>query len=268
MTAYEIMIKTNHQLIKGKIFTQAEKADITRRLRENKITDGRKRTFDAYAYPRFYIPPHNNGKKLQTIIPMSPKTNIVADNAYEYEILRLLHLFQPSGAINEKLRDEAINKTNTNPDDELAEMLNETLQRLKKTCFGYQSCHYAECFEAGLMVLRFLSFAAPHDEAWLQKQITMYNNHYADRKRHNGVQKYYWLILSDMPFEIAEREIIRQKDSIIDHLNRNYLIKNGNEDIALYAMRNALARLPEFSYIKNREPYVNVKNERLYFDMT
>ncbi|MCL2397719.1 MAG: hypothetical protein FWC93_06590 [Defluviitaleaceae bacterium] len=48
---------------------------------------------------KFYLPPHNGGKKLQTIIPISPKTNIVADNAYEFEILRLLHLFGPDDEV-------------------------------------------------------------------------------------------------------------------------------------------------------------------------
>jgi len=247
MTAYELMIKTNHALIKGEEFNESQKADIAGQLRDHRMTDGRKRTFNAYAYPRFYIPLHNNGKKLQTIIPMSPKTNIVADNAYEFEIIRLLYLFQPN--------------------DEVVEMIEVTKNRLKQTCFGYQSCHYAECFEAGMMVLRFLSFAAIDDRDWIKKQITVYNNHFNDRRRHNGVQKYYWLILSDMPLDIAQPEIVRQKEHIVDHLNRSYLIKSGNEDVALYAMRNALARLPEYSYIKERKPYVNEKNGRLQFDM-
>jgi hypothetical protein len=247
MTAYELMIKTNHYLIKGGDLTEPQKKNIVRQLRESKVANGRRKTFNAYAYPRFYIPPYNNGKKLQTIIPMSPKTNIVADNAYEFEILRLLYLFQL--------------------DDEVAHMIEETANRLKHTCFGYQSCHYAECFEAGMMVLRFLSFALTDDIEWTQKQITMYNDHFADRHRHNGVQKYYWLILSDMPYDIAEPEIIRQKENIIDHLNRSYLIKSGNEDVALYAMRNALSRLPEYDYIKDRKPYVSEKTGRLLFNM-
>ena len=245
MKAYELMIKTNHLMIKGEKFSDEQKANIAQQLYENKITDGRKRTFNAYAYPKFFIPPHNNGKKLQTIIPMSPKTNIVADNAYEFEIIRLLHLFQP--------------------DDEVANMIKVTSDRLKQTCFGYQSCYYADCFDAGMMVLRFLSFAVWDDRDWIKKQIDMYNNHFNDKRRHNGVQKYYWLILFDMPFEIAEPEIIRQKEHIIDHLNRSYLIKNGNEDVALYAMRNALSRLPEYAYIKDRRPYVCEKNGRLKF---
>jgi len=247
MIAYELMVKTNHYLIRGGELTDTHKATIARRLHQNRATNGRMRTFDAYAYPRFFIPPYNNGKKLQTIIPMSPKTNIVADNAYEFEIIRLLHLFQPS--------------------DEVSHMIKVTSDRLKNTCFGYKSCHYADCFDAGMMVLRFLSFAEPNNLSWIQKQLDMYNSHFDDKRRHNGVQKYYWLILSNMPFDIAEPEIVRQKEHIIDHLNRSYLIKTGNEDVALYAMRNALSRLPEYEYIKDRKPYVCEKSGRLRFDI-
>jgi len=246
MTAYNLMVKTTHHLIRGFALTDAQKANIARQLREHRITDGRLRTFNAYAYPKFYIPPHNNGKKLQTIIPISPKTNIVADNAYEFEILRLLHLFSP--------------------DDEVAHMIEVTANRLKKTCFGYQSCHYADCFEAGLTVLRFLSFAAMHDRAWIAKQIGVYNDHFADRHRHSGVQKYYWFILSELPFDIAQPEIVRQQERIIELLSRSYLVKSGNEDILLYVMRNALARLPEYSYIKDRKPYAD-KDGRLKFHL-
>jgi len=241
------MIKTNHYLIKGGELTEQHKATIARKLRENRKTDGRMRTFDPYAYPKFYIPPYNNGKKLQTVVPTSPKSNIIADNAYEFEIFRLLSMFSP--------------------DEELAHMISTTLDRLKNTCFGYQSCHYADCFEAGITVLRFLSFAAPDDRPWIQKQINMYNNHFNDRRRHSGVQKYYWMILSEMPFETALPEIERQKEQILEQISRSYLIKTGGEDILLYVMRNTLARLPEFSHIKKCEPYVDEKTGRLKFDI-
>ena len=178
---------------------------------------------------------------------MSPKSNIIADNAYEFEIIRLLHLFQPS--------------------DEVTCMIEKTSNRLKQTCFGYNECHYADCFEAGLAVLRYISFAATHDRDWLKKQIAIYNDHFFDRKRHSGVQKYYWFILSDMPFDLAEPEILRQKEIIIEQLNQSYLIKTGNEDILLCVMRNALARLPEYAYIKNHQPYVSEKDGRLHFDL-
>jgi hypothetical protein len=247
MKAYDLMIKTNHHLIRGGAFSDAEKDDIVRELYVNRVTDGRKKTANAFAYPKFFIPPYNNGKKLQTIIPMSPKSNIIADNAYEFEIIRLLHMFKPS--------------------DEVSHMIETTSNRLKQTCFGYNDCHYADCFEAGLTVLRYISFAETDDKNWIKKQISIYNNYFSDKRRHNGVQKYFWLILSDMPFDLAEPEILNQKELIIEQLNQSYLIKTGNEDVLLCVMRNTLARLPEYSYINNRKPYINKKNGRLCFDM-
>jgi len=248
MAAYELMIKTNHHLIKGGAYSDIEKTEIAKQLQEGRITDGKERTFsNPNWYPKFFIPPSNGGKRLQTVIPCSPKTYIFADNAYEFEIIRLLHIFQPS--------------------DETFYMIEGTLNRLKKTCFGYEGCHYAECFEAGLAVLRFLSFAAVGDREWVDKQISIYNNHFSDSRRHSGVQRYYWWVLSEMPFDIAQPEILRQKETIIDHLNRSYVIKNGSEDILLFVMRNVLARLPEYSYIKDRQPYVNEKTNRLHFNM-
>jgi len=248
MAAYELMLKTNHHLIRGGEYSEAEKSAIANQLHANRITDGRKKTFNnPNWYPKFYIPPHNNGKRLQTVIPMSPKTYIVADNAYEFEILRLLHLFQPNA--------------------ETSQMIEQTLKRLKKTCFGYESCHYAECFEAGMTVLRFLSFAAPHDHEWIKKQIAIYNNHFGDNRRHSGVQKYYWFILSEMPFELAAPEILKQEEIIVDQLNRSYKIKNENDDLLLYVMRNTLACLSKYSYLKDRKPYVDKRDGRLHFNL-
>jgi len=136
-------------------------------------------------YPQYYIPPYNGGKKLQTVIPMSPKTHILSANAYELEILRLLALFAPD-----------------NP--EVKEMVAKTLERLKNTCFGYQSCHVGECFHAGLIVLRFLAAAAPRETEWIKKQIDVYESHADDAKRHSGVNKYYLLCLSELKINRGE----------------------------------------------------------------
>jgi hypothetical protein len=38
-------------------------------------------------YPEYFIPPYNDGKKYQTLIPMSPKTHILSANSYELEII-------------------------------------------------------------------------------------------------------------------------------------------------------------------------------------
>ena len=249
---YELMIKTNHHLIRGGELTDAQKANITRQLLASKIDMGTNLWLYDGAMnaqkPAFFVPPYNNGKKLKTVIPMGAQTAQVSDNAYELEIIRLLHKF-------------------TQPNNEIANMVGVTENRLKQLCFGYKDCFYAECFHAAMVVLRFVTSVMPTDTHWITKQITGYNNHHNDRRWHSGVHKYYYLCLSDMPFAIAEPEIHRQKERIIEQLSCSYLMKNENDDIPLYAMRNALARLPEFAYIKDRHPYVDEKTKRLHFDM-
>ena len=65
MIAYKLMLKTNHHLIRGGTFSDAQKMDIAHQLRANRITDGQKRTFNnPNWYPDFYIPPNNDGKRL------------------------------------------------------------------------------------------------------------------------------------------------------------------------------------------------------------
>jgi len=61
--------------------------------------------------------------------------------------------------------------------------------------------------------------------------------------------------------------ILRQREIIIEHLNRSYLVKTENDDIPLYVMRNTLARLPDYSFIKDRKPYVDEKSGRLRFNI-
>ena len=252
MTAYELMIKTNHHLIRGGGLTGAEKTHITRQLLAAKTAMGS----DPWLYdgamnahmPAFFVPPYNNGKKLKTVIPMGAQTAQVSDNSYELEIIRLLHIFNQ-------------------PNHEIASMVAVTENRLKQLCFGYKDCFYAECFHAAMVVLRFVSSVMPSDTHWIKKQIAGYNKHHNDRRWHSGVHKYYWLCLSEMPYDVAEPEIHRQKERIAEQLSRSYIMKHENDDIPLYAMRNALARLPEYSYLKDRHPYVDEKTKRLHFNM-
>ena len=170
----------------------------------------------------------------------------MGDNAYEFEIMRLLKLFSSSNA-------------------DVAEMIGVTSERLKHICFGYKSCFGCECFDASIVVLRYLTFAESEDTGWIEKQIAVYNNHFTDQRRHAGVQRFYWLCLSDMPYDIAEMEIKRQKDTIIQQLSTNIPMKKESDDIPIYVMRNVLSRLPEFSHIKDRHPYI--ENGRLFFDI-
>lgn len=100
-------------------------------------------------YPNYYIPPYNDGKKLRMLGGALPKTHILNANHYELEIIRLLYLFEPDN-------------------EEIKEMVQNTLQRLRQTCYG-NCCTKGECYATGKIVLRFLETVCPEDTAWINK---------------------------------------------------------------------------------------------------
>jgi len=190
------MIKTNHFLMQGGTLTEPQKANIVRQLLAARSDEGAKQSFykgvrcpgnvdsgGRRMYPGYFIPPYNEGKKLQTVIPMSPKTHILSANAYELEILRLLHLFAPE-------------------DPAVREMVRGTLKRLRSTCFG-NGCAAGECFHAALPVLRFLATAAPEETAWMRKLVEFFNENINEKlklkKCGRGVVRYYELCLAELP---------------------------------------------------------------------
>ena len=272
MTPYELMLKTNHHLIKSGELTESQKANIVRQFLAARSDDRTMQSFykgvkypgnadkngTGHMYPIYFIPPYNDNKKYQTIIPISPKTHILSANSYELEIIRLLYLFAPN-----------------NPD--IKDMVRKTLARLKTTCYAYNDCAVGECFHTALIVLRFLAATAPNDIEWINKLITFFQRNMDEKLAlrgkgvHGNVLWYYWLCLSELPFDLAEPEIQRYKDKIIGQLSRSSVMNNENDKtnhpVMICTIRNALVRLPEYAYIKDRQPYVNEKNGRLHFDM-
>lgn len=82
MTAYELIIKTNHYLIKGSKLTETQSQDIVHQLMSVRSTPEQAIRFyhgvkypnntdgdGRQMYPLFFIPPYNGGKKF-----MLPKT--------------------------------------------------------------------------------------------------------------------------------------------------------------------------------------------------
>ena len=261
MTAHELMIKTNHHLIKGGELTEPQKANITRQILDTRSDERIKQSFyrgvkcpddGRQMYPLFYIPPYNEGKKLQTVLPMSPKTHILASNSYELEIIRLLYIFAPDDLVVRDMRDK-------------------TLARLKTTCFGYQDCHVGECFHSALIVLRFLA-AVSGDTEWIKKLINFFNKYSGETYRHGNTAWYFWLCLSELPYDIAEPELLKRKDEFYARLKNKSAVMNSESDkihhpVLYCVLRNCLSRFPEYAYIKTRQPYVSEKDGRLYFDM-
>lgn len=265
MTTYELMIKTNHYIIKGGNLTEKQKHNIVGQFLSAVSTKETTQRFynsvkfpnnidseGRRLYPIFFIPPYNNGKKYPTVMTVTPKTHILSANSYELEIIRLLHILAPENEI-------------------VKSMVAQTLERLKTTCFGNQDDGIGECFETSLIVLRFLAAAAPHEIKWISERIDNYYKHFSERHRHWGVKWYFWLCLSELPFEIARPNILKYKDEILSQLHRS-CVMNSDFDKTTHPMiicmiRNVMARLPEYEYIEDREPYVSEKDNRLHFDM-
>jgi hypothetical protein len=257
MTAYELMIKTNHHIIKDGELTDAQKANIVRQLLAAR-TDERdilnfykKIKADGGTYPGYYLPPYNDNKKYQTVIPMSPKTHILSMNAYEMEILRLLYLFAPENLI-------------------VKDMVRGTFKRLENSCPGGDCCQ-GECFHSSLPVIRFFSVAALHDKPWIKRLVDKINKG-IDRKYKDNATAYYWLCLSELPYDIAEPGLLKYKNEFIARLEKSVSMNTEKakmyQSVFYYVYRDCLSAFSEYSYIKNRQPYVSEKDGRLCFDMS
>lgn len=260
------MIKTNHQLIKDENLTDKQKANIVSLLLSARRTPEQANKFyigvkfpnnidnsGRRMYPIFYVPPYNYGKKLKTIFNQTPKTHILSANMYELEVLRLLYLFAPDN-------------------DNVQQMVNETLKRLKTTCYGYQDDGLGECFDASIVVLRFISAVAQNEEEWIKSRVENYNNHVHDKKRSWHSEWYFWLCLSEMPFEISKPEIEKYKDEMLNWLCNKSFVMNSKHDkcihpVLITMLRNIIAKYPEYEYIKDRKPYISDEDGRLYFNM-
>lgn len=264
MDAYELMIKSNHHLIKGGSFTASQRNTVIKGLLSAESSSACAERFyegvryfgntdnsGRRMYPIFFIPPYNDGKKLLTVLYQTPKTQLFSANMYELEILRLLCVLAPEN-------------------DRVRQMTAQTLDRLKTTCFGYKDDGVGECFDASLVVLRFLAAAAPEETGWIKSRIDNYTRH-ADEKKRTSFSKWYFLLcLSELPADIAAKESCIKE--ILTWLNEKSLVMNSERDRSIHPvlfciMRNFLSKFPEYEYIKERQPYVG-GDGRLRFDMT
>jgi len=260
---HALMLKTNHYLIKGGELTDAHKLTITNKLLAAKSTTEQvKRRFglknkERHMYPYSYVLPYNGGEKLVTILNQQPKTQILSMNSYELEILRLLNLLTPN-----------------NPD--VKNMSDQAFSRLKKTCFGNRGCGTGECYDAGLVSLRFLSTAAPSNEYWISNLINSYNAHAEKRKRSRYYGRdytryyiwYYWLCLSELPYELAGREINKYKNDMLAIAKQGMTMYTEEDKILaaikIHIIKNCISRLPEYESIRNIQPTEN--DRRIYLE--
>lgn len=258
MNPHELLCKTNWELIKGKCFSNEQKARIAATLLSSaNQEDACTVTLDdrSAMYPLFFVPPRNNGRRLLTINGVMPKTQILSTNHYELEILRLLALWQAD--------DNAVQR-----------MLNKTRERLSMACYG-NFCSTGECFETSIVALRFLAAAFPGEEEWITNLTARISDEIDDKprgkKRHSGTTFYYWLTLTDIELPIALSEIKRYEPILARRLGKSCSYQNAYDKvynpIAMYIARNCLARLPEYRHVKSIEGYAG-RDGRFRFDFS
>lgn len=138
-------------------------------------------------WPQLFLLPE--GRRLKTVLGQATKTGLLSANMYELELLRLLVLLAPELP-------------------EVEEMRRFTLERLRHTCFGWEDDGDGECFDASLIVLRFLLAAAPlpEGEGWIHSRIENYKRHRDDRSRTWHSRWYFWLCVSEMPPKLQRSE--------------------------------------------------------------
>ena len=267
MKPYELTLKTNHFLLRDGTLTEKQKDQILGQLLAARSTPEEAERFyrgvrcpgnrdreGRRMYPECFIPAYNQGEKYKTLMNQTPKTQLFASNLYELEILRLLCLLGPELPEVEAMRQQ-------------------TLARLRTTCFGYQDDGVGECFDASLVVLRFLAAAAPEEEAWIQSRLDNFNQHYGEKKRPWFCLWYYWLCLSELPFSLAKPYTDPHLPEMLKWLEHKGMVMHSNHDVAvhptlMYLLRNSAARYPQYAYIKERKPYIREKDGRICFDIT
>lgn len=269
MEKYRILMEINRKAIFAEEIPEAEKKEAVlillngisgkeeilkykRRMRVAPETDA--------IYPNYFIPPYNGNKKLRLIQGYLPKTNILYANHYELEIIRLLFMFAPE---NEKVN----------------EMVENTLQRLKNTCFG-NSCTQGECMATGISVLRFLAAARPDDLEWIGRLLNPLGDVFLSfGSGQAAVQKgiplsYLLMAFTDINNEKTRDLITQKKDWLLDLLRKGWItgkLSNGKISegdsynlMGKYIIRNAIGTLPGYEDISKHEIYVNSKDERCY----
>ena len=249
---YQLAVETDGRLIKGEPVSRQERKSIAAVLLEAARPFGTavRRPGRRELAPVFYVP--DEGVRVKSLLGQTPKTKILTGNMVELEILRLLCLLDPDNSQVLLMRDE-------------------TLRRLKNTCFGYEDDGVGECFDASLVALRFLSTAVPGNREWIQSRVDNYNRHAGEKKRPWFPKWYFWLCLSEMPMEIAAPEIERHKKEILEKLRRSYVMHSEHDKtvhpVALCMLRNLMARLPEYSWVKERQIFISPKDGRLRLDL-
>ena len=269
MDKYKILVELNRKEIFGEGISDVEKKHAVSIFlneicsREDILCYKKRMRVDGESdniYPNYYIPPYNRNKKFRLIQGYLPKTNILYANHYELEILRLLYMYAPS------------NET-------VLEMGQNTLQRLRNTCFG-NACAQGECLATGISVLRFLAITRPDDAEWIDRLINPLGDIFLSfGKGQASIQQgipvsYLLMAFSDINNEKTRELILQKEEWLLELLRRGWItgkLSNGKISegdtynlLVKYVIRNAIGLLPEYKDATKYKIYISDKDERCY----
>lgn len=235
---YDLICNVNNELIRGYVYSESEKNDIVNTFLGNPL----QKVDDRNAMYPFFFRLNQDSKKQRLITGELPKTDILSANHYELEIMRILALW------GRNRKDAVV-------------MLDATAARLEKTCFG-RFCSKGECTGATIAALRFYDAYCPDED--IAGSLL-----YKFRELHDGfggwIEKadipgfYMLLALSQMKSIVAIEEIQYCKERVFALLQKGCIVNQNNIDrynpLRKYVLRNALARLEEYKYLKNAAIY-------------
>ncbi len=258
MERYEIFSTWNEKRLQGCEINAEERRMWTSQLIQGAAAPSKSARYMTgqyrHMYPLFYIPPYNAGAKLRLLSGELPKTHLLSANHYELEILRLLALYDREN-------------------EQVAEMLEKTAQRLQTTCFAH-FCADGECPGATVSFIRFWSAYQPQDAQTIEDILAKLHA-YHDEKGHwqqgfDIPKFYYWLALSELSAPRAEEEIACSRDWLLSLLRRGWLVRESGADsfnIRLkYIVRNTLARLPGLELLRKASIFIG-QDGRCYCEM-
>jgi len=113
-------------------------------------------------------------------------------------------------------------------------------------------------------------------QLWINKLVNKIGTRIDEKLKgknrvHGNLQWYYWLCLSEPPYNTVESELLKYKEELYARLMKSAVMNNESDKIhhpvLCCILRNCLCRFPEYAYLKDRQPYVSDKDERLHFDV-
>jgi len=238
---HELLYNINERISMGCVISDAEKAETVKMITDKLGSDIIEKINGLTAkdinsmYPLFITT--TPGKKKERLITGElPKTRILADNSYELEALRLLALWGERTP-------------------EMTEVLLTTDRRIKNTCFGV-FCAKGECPGASIAALRFYTAMHPDDlalQAMIVDNLKKYRN--AKYKWSLDIPYFYLMLaLAGCDYSIVEDELNHAADELAICVSSSWIVEPF-QLIRKYVVRNAIARIPKYAYLKDRTFY-------------